>query len=136
MSGYSKVYIVQEPLHVVAGEVVSRIPLHKLDEFGEKAYIFDWTELKTDGARDLSEERTAYLYDKARRKLASFGDRDYLVPLGNPGLIAIASIVAAEVNRGFVTLLDWVRREEVYRMFQIDTESQPPRPLARVRNAR
>ena len=55
-----------------------------------------------------------------RKKLKDFSDDDYLVAIGDPTAIAIACMVAAEVNRGVVNMLKWDKREKMYYPVTID----------------
>ncbi len=50
---------------------------------------------------------------------------DYLVPMGNPALIAIAVLIATEMTDGRVRILDWMKLERAYRCFNIDLEAIP-----------
>lgn len=120
----SRVFVVQEPLKRVGREVVARIPLHDLEAFGQIVYLFSWSELFR--YRDaIVGDISAALYQKLEDKLADFSDDDYLVPLGNPGLIAMAAVVACDRNDGRVRMLDWVRDDKAYRVFSIDMDGTP-----------
>ena len=55
-----------------------------------------------------------------REKLAHFKDEDYLLTVGDPSVIAAASMVASYVNRGRVKLLKWDRHMHEYIPIQID----------------
>lgn len=114
-----RVFVVQEPLisRGVAGPEW-RIDPKTLEVYGEIVCVFSWGELKNQ--RVLEDPALVdKLIAKAREKLQGFDDKDYLVPLGNPALIAIATLVAAQANTGFVTVLDWIRNEGRYRVVEI-----------------
>lgn len=113
-----RVFLVQEPLHIKDGVPVPRIGYHTLRPYGEVRFLFSWGEL-TDRT-DLSD--THALLTEARRQLADFSDADYLVPMGNPVLIALATLAAAEANEGRVKMLDWLREERRYRVGAIDLD--------------
>lgn len=49
-----------------------------------------------------------------RRKLREFGDKDYLIAIGDPAVIGIACAVAAARNNGRFRLLKWDRQEARY----------------------
>lgn len=134
----SIVYVVQEPLHRVGREVEWRIPRRDLEAFGTIVCLCKWGELRDDGDGDFSPSRSAELWHKIRVKLRTFGDADYIVPLGNPALIAMATLIAADVNGGRVSMLDWVRDASAYRIIPIDAHCQPSsaRDLARTRPSR
>lgn len=131
----SRVFVVQEPLKKVGSSVVSRIPLHTLEEFGTIIYLCSWGELRDDGTKDMTPERSATLFHKIRDKLMDFSDEDYIVPLGNPALIAMAVMCASECNHGRVSMLDWIRDANSYRIIDIDANCQPG-ALARARSRR
>lgn len=110
-----RVFIVQEPLHRVAGDIVPRIDYATLTPYGELVFLFRWGVLK-DG--DLSDTRP--FLAKLREKLKDFSDADHLVCLGNPALCAMAVAVALEQNDGYVCLLDWMRNESRYRQIELE----------------
>jgi hypothetical protein len=60
-----------------------------------------------------------------RDKLACFCDQDFLVPVGNPALIGMATLVAADMNEGRVRMLDWIRDGRRYREVTIDMNWEP-----------
>lgn len=131
----SRVFVVQEPFHRVRGEVVSRIPLHTLEEFGPITFLCSWGELRDDGDGDMPASRASELYHKMRAKLRDFCNDDFLVLLGNPALGAMATLIAGECNNGRVSILDWVRDARAYRIIDIDAHCQPG-GLARARPRR
>ena len=47
-------------------------------------------------------------------KLSGFNDEDYLLLIGNPGLIGMATALAAYYNEGRVKLLQWSGRHNEY----------------------
>ncbi len=53
-------------------------------------------------------------------KLREFSDDDFLLAMGDPVAIAIASMVAGEVNNGKVNMLKWDRREYRYYPLEVD----------------
>lgn len=64
-----------------------------------------------------------YDMDLTRRKLFSklhkFSELDYLLLTGHPAAIALAAMIAAEVNNGRVKVLIWDRRLKRYHAAQI-----------------
>lgn len=58
-------------------------------------------------------------------KLASFGEEDYLLTVGDPSIIAVAAMIAGEVNHGRVKLLKWDRQMRDYIAIQIDSSGRP-----------
>jgi hypothetical protein len=57
---------------------------------------------------------------KLARSLSKFTDDDYLVLVGDPVLIGLATALAAGANRGRVKVLKWDRRSFTYHCVQID----------------
>ena len=51
---------------------------------------------------------------KLRKKLKDFNDDDYLLLVGDPVAIGIATAVASSINRGTVNFLKWDRQEACY----------------------
>lgn len=49
-----------------------------------------------------------------REKLRTFCDEDYLLMIGDPVAIALAAMVASDVNFGRVKFLRWAKREFDY----------------------
>jgi hypothetical protein len=47
-------------------------------------------------------------------KLSNFKDEDYLLLIGDPVIIGVATAVAAHWNNGRVSLLKWDRQEHTY----------------------
>lgn len=58
--------------------------------------------------------------NKLRRGLKNFTSEDYLLLIGDPIAIALASMVAAELNVGRVQFLKWDRQERVYYPVKVD----------------
>lgn len=52
--------------------------------------------------------------DTLKEKLRDFSDDDYLLPVGNPGLIAVAGAIASENNRGKFKVLVWDKDSRQY----------------------
>lgn len=57
---------------------------------------------------------------KLRRKLQKFCDDDYLLLIGDPIAIALASMVAGASNAGRVKFLKWDRQERQYSAIEVD----------------
>lgn len=58
--------------------------------------------------------------EKIRRGLATYSDKDYVLPIGDPAAIGIACAVAASMNGGRFTVLKWDRQEQVYYPVLVD----------------
>jgi hypothetical protein len=55
-----------------------------------------------------------------KTKLKDFSDNDYLLAMGDPVAIGIASIVASDINNGKVNMLKWDRENQCYYNVNID----------------
>lgn len=55
-----------------------------------------------------------------RRKLKDFNDDDYLLPVGDITLVAMAVAVALDVNRRRVKLLRWSRERKAYDVIDLN----------------
>ena len=56
-----------------------------------------------------------------QHSMRNFSDDDFLLPVGSPVLIGLASIIAAKANRGQVTFLSWDRRTRAYIKIKVKT---------------
>lgn len=59
-----------------------------------------------------------------RNKLASFTDDDFIVPIGDPAAIGMATAIAAQANNGRFKLLKWDREHERYYPVSIDINAR------------
>ena len=57
---------------------------------------------------------------KLQQELRDFNDKDYLLLIGDPAIIAIAGAIASEMNRGKFKVLRWDRNESRYYDIEID----------------
>lgn len=128
MPATSTVYFVQEPLKRdrATGNVISRFNLSDVERYGRVVFLFAWGELKDE--RVLMD--TAALLDRLREKLKDYRDGDWIVPVGNPALIGLVTLVAADVNEGRVHMLDWIRDRGCYREVTIDMDWLPPERIS------
>jgi len=55
-----------------------------------------------------------------KNKLKDFNDKDFLLAMGDPVAIAIASMVASDINNGKVNMLKWDRENQCYYNVPID----------------
>lgn len=62
----------------------------------------------------------AQMVSVIRKGLTEFTDDDYLLPLGNPVAIGIATALAVEENYGRIRFLKWDRRSRRYLVVSID----------------
>tara|TARA_R100001377_G_scaffold35954_2_gene19957 strand:+ start:170 stop:511 length:342 start_codon:yes stop_codon:yes gene_type:complete len=59
--------------------------------------------------------------DKIINALKDFNDEDYLLLIGDPSIIGIATAVASDINMGRFKVLKWDRRREKYFPISINT---------------
>jgi hypothetical protein len=53
-------------------------------------------------------------------QLRNFSEDDYLLPLGDPAIMAAAAAIAAKQTNGKLTILKWDRREGAYLAVKLD----------------
>lgn len=63
---------------------------------------------------------TEHLVRTLKQKLSTFCDDDYLLCMGDPAVIAVASSVAAMKNGGRMKLLIWNRQTAKYLAVEVD----------------
>lgn len=56
-----------------------------------------------------------------QHSLRNFSDDDFLLTVGSPVLIGLASIIAAKANQGRITFLSWDRRTRAYIKIKVKT---------------
>lgn len=61
---------------------------------------------------------------RLKRKLKAFSDDDYLLLIGDPAAIGMATVVAAEYNRGKLQFLKWDRQEKQYYPIKFDVHEK------------
>jgi hypothetical protein len=57
---------------------------------------------------------------KLQHELKDFNDKDYLLLMGDPAIIAVAGAVVSDVNGGRFKVLKWDRDEKKYYDIEID----------------
>ena len=57
---------------------------------------------------------------KLKQELKDFNDKDYLLLIGDPAIIAVAGAIASENNNGRFKVLKWDRNEMKYYDIEID----------------
>lgn len=55
-----------------------------------------------------------HVTEELKSKLSHFNDKDYLLLMGDPVAIGLATMVAAHWNKGRVKMLKWDKQEKVY----------------------
>lgn len=102
-----RVFIVQEVLKRCS-RTREMVPVH---DFSPALHFGILVPLLTSSKMSLSPQ--PMIHD-LKRKLAGFCDDDYLLAVGDPKAIGIATAIAAHMNRGIVKILSWDRRERQY----------------------
>ena len=49
-----------------------------------------------------------------KKNLKDIREKDYILCMGDPGIIAISSAIASDVTRGQINMLKWDRQEKRY----------------------
>ena len=103
------VYAVQEPRTYNADKDkwLPRVNIYNAKPFGEVTTLIPHDHVHA----ALVTRPTLH---KLRRGLKDFCDDDYLLPVGDPVLVALAALTAARENRGRVKFLRWSRERREY----------------------
>lgn len=102
------VYVVQQQMRFdqTKGQLVARFPLiSKAERFGPLEYLL------SPSAHPFNPE---LVLGDLHEKLSGFSDDDYLLLIGNPGLIGMATAIACHYNDGRVKMLQWSGRHSEY----------------------
>jgi hypothetical protein len=106
------VFVVQEPFKFVDGVPVSKVDLRPAMEFGE-------LEILAPAGNTLL--NTVPLIRSLRDKLRNFSDDDLILPMGDPAIIMLVGIIAAEVNHGRIRVLRWDKKRQEYHTITLQT---------------
>lgn len=102
------VFVIQQQMKFdqTRGELVPRFTsIKKAERFGEIVYLL------SPSAHPFNPE---LVLGDLHEKLSSFSNDDHLLLIGNPGLIGMATSLAAYYNEGRVKLLQWSGRHNEY----------------------
>lgn len=103
-----RVYVVQEQFRYDAdlGKVVPRFSsINKAEKFGELVFLLG------PHAHPFDPD---VVTGELHLKLSEFTDKDYLLLVGNPVLIGMATAVAAKYSGGGINFLQWSAKDESY----------------------
>lgn len=116
----ARVFVVQEPLrrHPNHRKVEYKYSLRPAEAYGELVVLLAWEDLH-------NPVNVPAMMTKLREGLQDFEDNDYLLAAGNPGAIAAAAIIAAEVTGWGCKMLVWDNRRELYDVFDLNLNAQP-----------
>lgn len=111
----NKVYVTTHPMRKSLDGVYRPIDITAAAAFGELI------ELLPPGMLSLTPVPTVR---ELKYGLRNFNDDDYLLPLGDPALIAAAGAAAAFSNSGRFKILRWDRKSGHYIPIQIDLNTR------------
>lgn len=106
-----RVFLVQRPASKQNGVWSDKYDLSPAEHFGDLVHCLPPGNIPRDLAVTVS---------KLKAALADFSDADYLLAIGDPIAIGLASIVAHRANHGRVTLLKWDRRSQHYVPYRLE----------------
>lgn len=105
-----KAFIPQEPMKKSDnGDMVSLMRFDKAAEYGDPVVCLPW------GQVALATEPTM---DALRDKLSDFKEYDYLIAVGDPTIIAMASMIIAQKQK-VCNLLKWDKRAGRYFLCEV-----------------
>lgn len=100
------VYVIQEAMRKVNGEWRR---IHDLTP----ALVYGKIKIIVTGDQHLPISIQPIIWE-FKKKLKDFSDDDYLLLVGDPILIGIATAVASDINNGVVNFLKWDREASAY----------------------
>lgn len=117
MRTIARVFVPHEPCRFdsVAGKTMPIYDLRPAEVYG----II--TPLLPEGPIKMS---TGEIVGVIQESLFDFGDRDYIMCVGDPVIIALATMVASRLNDGVVTLLKYDRREKAYHPVRLNVNEE------------
>jgi hypothetical protein len=100
------VYVVQETMRRIRGEWRRIHDLTPALIYGKLQFLVDGQQYLPISVQPIIRE--------LKTKLKNYSDIDYLLLIGDPVLIGLATLIAAEMNRGKVNFLKWDRETSQY----------------------
>lgn len=107
----SVVYCVTEPITYKEGVPAPLFDISPAREFGEIVIL-------TEHGHSMS--ASVPMVRMLREKLKDFGDDDYILPVGDPVMIATVTAIASDINHGYYQMLKWNKRLRQYEVFKIN----------------
>lgn len=116
----SRVFVCQEPLRRSKGRVVSR-DISSAEQYGELITVVRWSDTER---VDPTADRLLW---KVRECLTKnhFSDRDYVLLIGDPTVIQLVGMIAAEMSGGRYRTLQWDNKNHRYDVISVDLHCQP-----------
>lgn len=102
------VFVIQQQMKFdqLEKQLVPRFPgVNKAERWGELVFLL------SPSAHPFNPE---IVLGDLHEKLSGFSDEDYLLLIGNPGLIGMTTAIAAYYNEGSVKFLQWSGRHNEY----------------------
>lgn len=110
---HPRVFVVQQPAKLDRGEWKPIFDIRPARMFGKLTFV-------TLRPGNVYLDTLPTVMAHVRSVLKDFNDSDFILPTGEPLLIAVAAAVAAQANGGRLKLLKWDRRARSYQVVQID----------------
>ena len=107
----SRVFITQRPAFRRPGGWVDKFDLTPAEKFGELVEVMPPGNTDPSIVDNMVQDLCTVLRD--------FSDRDYLLPLGDPAVIAAAAMAAARAGSGRVNILRWDKRAGEYEVLTV-----------------
>jgi hypothetical protein len=107
------VYCVTEPIKMENGSPIPLFDLTPAAQFGEIEILLKHSQSFIDPTPLIKP-----LYEK----LVNFGNDDYILPTGDPTMIALVGALCAYINDGRFKVLKWDKRNRAYYGVQIDID--------------
>lgn len=109
------VYVVCEPKHKIGDVERPSMDLTPAAEYGELSILMPTSQ---------SMLATVPTVRALKEKLRNFTDDDYILPVGDPVLIATVAMVASEINGGRIKFLKWDKGMKQYLTIAVDTSGR------------
>lgn len=103
----SKVFVVQDTKWVDPkdGTLKPKFDFSPAAEFGELVFLL---------GSNASPFNLPPVLSELQERLKDFGDDDYLLLVGNPVLLGLATAIAADFNDGSINMLQWSGAKRTY----------------------
>lgn len=106
-----RVFVVCEPTSIIGGQPVKLMNLAPAVEFGDIEVLLP---------NNQTLFNTVPTVRALRDSLVDFNDADYILPVGDPVLMCVVAMVAADMNKGRVNFLKWDKKFKKYFSIQTD----------------
>lgn len=109
----NKVYVVHNAHRFDSskGILVPKHDVTSAEKFGELIFVLP----PSCDPHDKIQEKVREI----EHRLSAYNDNDYLLLIGNPVLIGLATAIAASLNKGMIKVLQWNGKAKEYRPIEI-----------------